>query len=152
MEFDLDLAKKQSSDNPVYYVQYAHARIAGILTQAAEHGLSPEGGDVQLLTDAAELTLVRKMLRAAGADRVDRRDRTRPHHLPHYAIDLATTFHEFYERCRVMPHYLDEDGHERAPSPEDVALSKARLRLVAAAKVALARTLGLMGMDAPERM
>jgi arginyl-tRNA synthetase len=67
-------------------------------------------------------------------------------------MDLATSFHEFYEKCRVMPRHLDEEGRERTPSADEVALSKARLRLVAAAKVALARTLGLMGMDAPERM
>jgi arginyl-tRNA synthetase len=151
MEFDLDLAKKQSNDNPVYYVQYAHARIAGILSNAAERGLSPEGGDVRLLTDPAELTLIRKMLllpelieSIAGSHE--------PHHLPHYSTDLATTFHDFYEKCRVMPRYLDEDGRERAPSDDELALSRARLRLVAAAKVALSRSLSLMGMDAPERM
>ncbi len=151
MEFDLDLAKKQSNDNPVYYVQYAHARIAGILSQASEHGLSPDGGDVSMLTDPAELTLVRKMLHLP--ELVESiAESHEPHHLPHYAIDLATSFHDFYEKCRVMPRWLDEDGNQR-PVPEgELALSRARLRLVAAAKVALARTLGLMGMDAPERM
>ena len=151
MEFDLDLAKKQSNDNPVYYVQYAHARIAGILTQASERGLSPDGGDVALLTDPAELTLIRKMLELPELIE-SIADNHEPHHLPHYAQSLATTFHEFYERCRVMPRHLDEQGRERTPSPDEVALAKARLRLVAAAKVALARTLDLMGMDAPERM
>ncbi|HXH22215.1 MAG TPA: arginine--tRNA ligase [Dehalococcoidia bacterium] len=151
MEFDLDLAKKQSSENPVYYVQYAHARIAGILTQAAERDLSPEGGDVSLLTDPAEMALIRKMLLLPELIE-SIAESHEPHHLPHYAMDLATAFHEFYERCRVMPRYLDDEGRERTPSEAEVALARARLRLVAAAKITLARTLGLMGMEAPERM
>jgi arginyl-tRNA synthetase len=151
MEFDIDLAKKQSADNPVYYVQYAHARIAGILNQAAERGLSPEGGDVALLGDPAELQLIRKMLQLPELIE-SIAENHEPHHLPHYAMELATAFHDFYERCRVMPHYLDDGGRERTPSEEELALARARLRLVAAAKVALARTLGLMGMEAPERM
>ena len=151
MEFDLDLAKKQSNENPVYYVQYAHARIAGIVTQAAERGLSPEGGDVSLLTDPSELTLIRKMLLLPELIE-SIAESHEPHHLPHYAMELATTFHDFYEKCRVMPRHLDEEGRERTPSEDEIALSKARLRLVAAAKLALARTLNLMGMEAPERM
>jgi arginyl-tRNA synthetase len=151
MEFDLDLAKKQSNENPVYYVQYAHARIAGILNQAAERGLGPEGGDVSLLNDPAELALIRKMLLLPELIE-SIAESHEPHHLPHYAMELATTFHDFYERCRVMPRHLDEEGNERTPADDEVALARARLRLVAAAKVALSRTLGLMGMEAPERM
>ncbi|HEY7268595.1 MAG TPA: arginine--tRNA ligase [Dehalococcoidia bacterium] len=151
MEFDVDLAKKQSADNPVYYVQYAHARIAGILTQAAERGLSPEAGDVTLLSEAAELALIRKMLQLPELIE-SIAESHEPHHLPHYAMELATAFHDFYERCRVMPRYLDDEGRERTPADDEIALSRARLRLVAAAKVALARTLGLMGMEAPDRM
>jgi arginyl-tRNA synthetase len=67
-------------------------------------------------------------------------------------MELATTFHDFYERCRVMPRHLDEEGNERTPGDDELALARARLRLVAAAKVALSRTLSLMGMEAPERM
>lgn len=138
MEFDIDLAKRQSNENPVYYVQYAHARIAGILTQAAERGLKFEEGDVQLLTHPAELALIRKMLLLP--ELVESiADAREPHHLPHYALDLATAFHDFYERCRV----LNEDDPE---------LTRARLRLSASAKVVLGRTLDLMGMSAPERM
>jgi arginyl-tRNA synthetase len=151
MEFDLDLAKKQSNENPVYYVQYAHARIAGILNQAAERGLGPEGGDVALLNDPAELALIRKMLLLPELIE-SIAESHEPHHLPHYAMELATTFHDFYERCRVMPRHLDEEGNERTPSDDELALARARLRLVAAAKVALSRTLSLMGMEAPERM
>jgi arginyl-tRNA synthetase len=138
MEFDIDLAKRQSNENPVYYVQYAHARIAGILSQAAERGFSPEGAEVGLLVHPAELALVRKMLLLPELVESIAESRE-PHHLPHYAMELATVFHDFYERCRVID----------AEQPE---LSKARLRLCAAAKVALARSLELMGMSAPERM
>ena len=137
MEFDLDLAKRQSNDNPVYYVQYAHARIAGILRTAEERGVSPTGGDVQLLRHPAELALVRKMLMLP--ELVETVAKTlEPHHLPHYASELATAFHSFYTECRVVS--------------DDEPLTRARLRLTAAAKVTLARVLQLMGMDAPERM
>jgi arginyl-tRNA synthetase len=137
MEFDLDLAKRQSSDNPVYYVQYAHARIAGILRTAAERRLNPTGGNVQLLRHPAELALVRKML--VLPELIETVSRTlEPHHLPHYASELATAFHAFYTECKVVS--------------EDVPLSQARLLLTAAARVVLARVLHLMGMDAPERM
>ena len=137
MDFDIELAKRQSAENPVYYVQYAHARIAGILAQAAERGLDPEGGDVALLTDDAELSLIRKMLRLPELIE-SMAESLEPHQLPYYATDLATAFHDFYEKCRVLG--------------DDEALSRARLRLVAAAKAVLARSLDLMGMSAPERM
>jgi arginyl-tRNA synthetase len=137
MDFDLELAKQQSAENPVYYVQYAHARISGILRHAADRSPEYADGDVSLLAHPAELTLVRKMLRLpellesiAG--------NLEPHHLPHYAQDLATAFHDFYEKCRVVS--------------DDVPLSKARLKLVAACRLALERTLYLIGVSAPERM
>jgi len=137
MDFDIELAKRQSAENPVYYVQYAHARIAGILLQAAERGVDYAGGDVSLLTHEAELALVRKMLRLP--ELVEAMiESLEPHQLPYYAVELATAFHDFYEKCRVLS--------------DDVALSRARLKLVAAAKTVLARTLDLMGMTAPERM
>ncbi len=137
MDFDIELAKRQSAENPVYYVQYAHARIAGILAQATERGVDPANGDVGLLTHEAELALVRKMLRLP--ELVDSIAVTlEPHQLPYYAVELATAFHDFYEKCRVLS--------------DDQALSRARLKLVSAAKITLARTLALMGMTAPERM
>ncbi|HEX5369087.1 MAG TPA: arginine--tRNA ligase [Dehalococcoidia bacterium] len=138
MDFDIDLAKRQSSENPVYYVQYAHARSAGILAQAAERGLGFEHGDVALLTHPAELTLIRKMLLLPELVEAVAENHE-PHHLPHYALDLATAFHDFYEKCRV----LDE------AEPE---LSRARLRLIAAAKQVVAAALSLMGMSAPDKM
>ncbi|TMB98802.1 MAG: arginine--tRNA ligase [Chloroflexi bacterium] len=137
MEFDLDLAKRQSAENPVYYVQYAHARIAGILIQAGERIIDYSSGDVSLLTHEAELALIRKMLRLP--ELVESMALSlEPHALPYYALELATAFHDFYEKCRVLS--------------DDEALSKARLKLVSAAKITLARALDLMGMTAPERM
>ena len=137
MEFDIELAKRQSAENPVYYVQYAHARIAGILTQAAERGIDFKDGDVALLKEDAELDLVRKMLRLP--ELIEQIAITNePHQLPYYATEMATTFHDFYEKCRVLG--------------DDEALTKARLKLVSAAKAVLARSLDLMGMSAPERM
>jgi arginyl-tRNA synthetase len=146
MEFDIDLAKRQTAENPVYYVQYAHARIAAILNDAAERGFDPAaGGDLSLLSHPAELALVRKMLMLP--ELVESiAESLEPHHLPHYAQELATAFHDFYEKCRVLPR--------REPSPEDppAELTRARLALAAAAKVVLARSLQLMGMSAPEHM
>ena len=140
MEFDLELAKKESADNPVYYVQYAHARIAGILRQAAERSVTWDDGDVSLLGDDAELALIRKMLLLP--ELVEGIAVTlAPHALPHYAAELATAFHWFYDHCRVL-----------SADPADAPLMKARLKLVEACKTVLARTLGLMGMSAPDEM
>ncbi|HEX5479708.1 MAG TPA: arginine--tRNA ligase [Dehalococcoidia bacterium] len=138
MEFDLELAKKQAAENPVYYVQYAHARIAGILTNAAERGFSSEDGDVALLGHPMELELIRKMLQLPELVQLMAHN-LEPHHLPHYAQDLATAFHAFYTECRV----LDADNP---------ALSSARLKLCDAARLALARALTLMGVSAPDQM
>ena len=137
MDFDLELAKKQSSDNPVYYVQYAHARIASILKLAQERGVDNLDGDVSLLTAEPELTLIRKMLLLPEI--VETITLTlEPHHLTYYAQELATVFHAFYKNCRVVT--------------DDVALTGARLKLVKAAKTVLGRTLRLMGMTAPDSM
>ncbi len=139
MEFDLELAKRQSAENPVYYVQYAHARIAGILAKAEERGVSFAGADVALLTHPAELELVREMLQLPELVHLMAKN-LEPHHLPHYAQELATSFHAFYTECRVM-------GEDVTPD-----LTKARLQLCLAAKITLARALTLMGMTAPDRM
>ena len=140
MEFDLELATRESSENPVYYVQYAHARNASILNLAAERGIDYDAGDVTLLTHPYELGLIRTMLRLPELI-VQVAENLEPHHLPHYAMELATAFHHFYENCRVI-----------SANPEDNELTLARLKLVAAAQVAFRRTLTLMGMSAPERM
>lgn len=137
MELDLNLATKQSNENPVYYVQYGHARIASIFRKAEEEGASMAGGNVALLTHPSEFELIRQMVRlreivAHAAETLS------PHHLTYYAQDLATAFHAFYRDCRVVS--------------EDTALTTARLKLVKAAQITLANTLRLMGMSAPERM
>jgi arginyl-tRNA synthetase len=137
MDFDMELAKKHSADNPVYYVQYAHARIASILRVAGEKGASSDGGDVSLLTSEPELVLIRKMLLLPEMVELICSS-LEPHHLTYYAQDLATVFHSFYMQCRVV-----SDNEE---------LTSARLKLVKAAKTILGRTLNLMGMDAPDKM
>jgi arginyl-tRNA synthetase len=140
MDFDLELAKEQSEENPVYYVQYAHARIASILRNAAEAGVSGEGADLKLLHQPAELNLIRTMLRFEEVVELAA-SRLEPHHLPHYAMELAATFHTFYRECRVL-----------SSDPGDAEISKARLQLVTATKHALSRALDLMGVAAPESM
>ena len=145
MDFDLDLAKKQSADNPVFYVQYAHARLCSILERAGEQGLTPEGGDVAKLTHPSELALIREMMRLTDVIELVATS-LEPQQLPHYAMSLANAFHAF------------NDAFKQANDPslkvitDDAAMSRARLRLVLAARIALARVLDLMGMTAPERM
>ena len=145
MEFDLDLAVTQSNENPVFYVQYAHARLAGILQRAQEQGLDAEDGDVSLLTQPHELALVREMMQLSEVIETVATD-FEPQHLPHYAMSLASAFTAFNDA------YKQANDSSLKVITEDKALSKARLRLVLAAKISLARILGLMGMSAPERM
>jgi len=139
IDFDLDLAVEQSEKNPVYYVQYAHARIASILRYAADLGWDLDAsGNVSLLTHPSELALIRKMLElpevvALAATQLA------PHHLTFYAQDLAAVFHAFYRDCRVV-------------ASEEPERTQARLMLAQAAKLTLARALGLLGVTAPERM
>ncbi len=140
MDFDLDLAVEQSAENPVYYVQYGHARIASILRYARERVPDFADGDVSLLRHPAELTLIRHMLLLPEV--VEQAAvNLAPHHLPYYAQELASAFHSFYKECRVV-----------SSDPADAELNKARLKLVSAAKIVLAKTLKLMGVSAPERM
>jgi arginyl-tRNA synthetase len=140
IEFDLGVALEQGDKNPVYYVQYAHARIASILRNAAERGQLHADGDVRLLTHPAEQALIRKMLELPEQVELAARQLT-PHVRPHYALVLAALFHSFYKQCRVLPG-----------ESVDAETSKARLKLVKATQQVLARTLGLMGMSAPEQM
>ena len=140
MEFDLELAKKESSENPVYYVQYAHARNAGILSLARERNIDWSRGDVSLLNDPSELALVRAMIRLPELVQL-MAENLEPHHLAHFTMELATAFHGFYEDCRVI-----------SANPEDSEVTLARLKLVESAQIVLRRCLELMGMNAPERM
>ncbi len=137
MDFDLELAKRQSADNPVYYVQYAHARIASIIRLAEQRKIDYSQGEVSLLSTEPELTLIRRLILLPEI--VEHVAVTlEPHHLPYYAQDLATVFHSFYKQCRVVS--------------EDEALTGARLKLVKATQIALVKVLHLMGMSAPEKM
>jgi arginyl-tRNA synthetase len=140
MDFDLELAKEHSNENPVYYIQYAHARISSILRVAQERGLESDGGDVSLLSHPMELALIRRMLMLPEVIELAATNLA-PHHLAAYALDLASQFHVFYRDCRVV-----------SSDPADYELTRARLKLVRAAKIVLAKTLRLMGMSAPEQM
>jgi arginyl-tRNA synthetase len=137
MDFDLELVKKQSMDNPVYYVQYAYARLNSIVKLAREQGIDDQSGDVRFLKEPEELALLREMLILPEVLELVA-STLQPHHLPHYAQNLATVFHSFYQHCRVIT--------------PDVDLSRARLKLVRSALLVFRRTLNLMGMSAPEHM
>ena len=141
MDFDLELAKRESTENPVYYVQYAHARISSILRLARERGIpTSRDGDVSLLTDDAELDLIRKMVQLPEMVETMARN-LEPHHLSYYSQEMATAFHWFYKQCRVV-----------SSIPGEEAVTRARLKLVEASRIVLARCLTLMGMSAPEEM
>jgi len=137
MDFDLELAKKESPENPVFYVQYAHARISSIIRLAEEKQIDFSDGDITLLTSEPEMTLIRKIILLPEVIEVIAQTLS-PHHLAYYAQELATVFHSFYKQCRVVS--------------DDMAVTKARLKLVQAARIAFARTLSLMGMSVLERM
>jgi arginyl-tRNA synthetase len=138
LEFDLDLAREETDTNPVFYVQYAHARLSSIVALAAKRGLSADGGDVALLAHPSELALIRRLLDLSEALHMAVAELA-PHLLTTYSRELAADFHAFYRDCRV----LDED---------DPARSAARLRLVHAARIGLGRALELLGVSAPEEM
>ena len=131
IEIDVDLARERSEKNPVYYVQYAHARIAGILGNAGDAAASTEGSDPA----PAERELIKRL--AEFPDVVtEATERRAPHALPNYAIRLADDFHRFYHLHRVL------ESEEQA----------FRLALVTATKAVLARSLDLIGVEAPDRM
>ena len=155
IDFDIEVAKKKDATNPVYYVQYAHARICSILRKAACEGdlAAAEAGDITFnelaertvgadvdlspLCEESELALMRKMgdfadmVAQAAADRA-------PFRLTHYAQDLAALFHQFYTNCHVLA--------------DDEATRRARLALCDASRIVLALTLSLLGVSAPEKM
>ncbi len=146
IDFDMSLAVQRRNENRVFYVQYGHARICSLLQRALQNGYQnpeemPEDASeiVTLLTDPAELTLVRRMLEMEEQIELAV-ERLSPHNLTYYAEDLTKTFSVFYENCQVL--------HSEVP-PQ---LARARLLLILAAKTALSRVLRLMGMTAPEEM
>ena len=138
IDFDIELAKKQSAENPVYYVQYAHARIASILRKAADVGIAPAADVDALLGGAPEAALARAVVRFPEVIE-DAATSEETHGVTAYATMLATEFHAFYRDARVV----DEAEPER---------SAGRLALVSAARVTLANALGLLGISAPESM
>jgi len=140
MEFDIELAASRSMDNPVYYVQYAHARISSILRNAIEQKVDATDADLSLLTHDAELALIRQIIDLPEVIALSA-ERTEATQLPYYAYELARAFTTFYEHCRVL-----------SENEEDLPISQARLQLVDATRIALARTLTLMGMSAPDKM
>ena len=137
LDFDLDLAKRQNDENPAYYVQYAHARIASILRFAAERGLAPASQAASDFSAPEERALIRRLaafpevVRGAAVAR-------EPHRIPAFLMDTAADFHRFYHACRVVS--------------EDAALSRDRLLLAQAARLVIRNGLALMGVSAPERM
>jgi arginyl-tRNA synthetase len=138
IDIDIELAKRQSAENPVYYVQYAHARIASILRKAAEAGLVPAPGVEGWLAGAPEAALARAVARFPEVVE-DAAWSEETHGVTAYATELATQFHAFYRDARVV----DET---------EPARSAARLALVSAARITLANALGLLGISAPESM
>ena len=140
IDFDLDAAVAQVNENPVYYVQYSHARICSILAKAQEEGMMDDSTEVNLtlLDHLSELILIRKLLDIE--EQIDLVvEKLSPHNLTHYVIELSKNFSGFYRDCKVV------DGDEPA-------LSQARLALCQATRVVLAKVLGLLGVHAPERM
>jgi arginyl-tRNA synthetase len=140
MEFDIELVKRQTLDNPVYYVQYGHARIASILRLAEQRSIAlrpVDEVDLGTLAIEPELDLLRRIADLPDEIR-QAADLRAPHRLTHYAQDLAARFHRFYTECRVIT--------------DDDELTQARLWLCTAAKQGMANVLGLLGVSAPERM
>ena len=138
MNFDLGLAEERSQENPVYYVQYAHARLSSILRKAEEEGVVATEGNLSLLVHTKERELIRELMFFPELIETVAADFS-VHKLPQYAMKLADKFHSFYDTCRVI--YAEEKE-----------LTAARLQLVQATKIVLAETLALMGISAPEQM
>ncbi|BBY59838.1 arginine--tRNA ligase [Mycolicibacterium sarraceniae] len=141
IDIDLQLWSSASSENPVYYVQYAHARLSALARNAAELGLAPDTAHLELLTHDKEGVLIRNLgefarVLEAGASLRE------PHRVCRYLEDLAGDYHRFYDSCRVLPMGDEEPGD----------LHRARLALCAATRQVIANGLGILGVSAPERM
>ncbi len=135
IDFDMDLAKSQSADNPVYYVQYAHARICSILAQA---GREPDRADLTRLTHPSELELIRRLADYPDEVAIAAVNRE-PHRIAGYVLDLAGLFHNFYNHCRCILE-------------DDVPLMDARLQLISAVAGTIRSALTVLGVSAPEKM
>ena len=137
LDFDLDLAKKESSENPVYYIQYAHARINSIFRKAQEEGVSQSSDNLELLKATEEIELVKKLLLFPEVIE-DSAKSLAPHKVAYYLQELAAQFHVYYNKCRVVD--------------DDTEMSAARLYLVKCTQTVLANGLNLLGVSAPEKM
>jgi arginyl-tRNA synthetase len=138
LNFDLGLAKQQSDENPVYYLQYAHARIASIIRHAEDVGVDRNApATLSLLTQPEEITLMKKL--NEFPDMVESCAATfEPHHLADYLSDLAAQYHRFYHEHRVVT--------------EDLPLTAARMSLCLATKIVLGNGFAILGISAPEKM
>ena len=137
LDFDMDLATSQSNENPVYYIQYAHARICSIFRQAEENNLKAENPELALLVEETEINLINKL--AEYEDEIEKAAKEyAPQRIARYAYDLAGCFHSFYNQCRILG--VDEK------------LAEARLALVKATAHVIRHALGIVGVSAPERM
>lgn len=137
LDFDLDLAKKESSENPVYYIQYAYARIGSIFRKAHEEGITQSSNNLALLKAAEEIDLVKKLLLFPEVVQ-DSAQSLAPHKVAYYLQELAAQFHVYYNKCRVVDENKDISG--------------ARLYLITCAQTVLGNGLKLLGVSAPERM
>ena len=138
LNFDLELAEEESEKNPVFYLQYAHARICSVLDKAEEVGFShDEDADLSLLTHEDESALIKELLRFPR-ELQNAADNRAPHFVPNYLRDVATAFSQFYDNCRIIG--------------EEDALASARMRLALAAKTVLKNGLTVLGIDAPRQM
>jgi arginyl-tRNA synthetase len=141
LDFDLDVAKSESNDNPVYYIQYAHARIASVFRQLADRELTWDDSsgrkNLVLLTEPQERSLVRAMSRYPEVVELAASNRA-PQHMVHYLRDLANDFHTYYNAHAFIV--------------EDDALRDARLTLIAAARTIIVNGLTILGVSAPETM
>jgi arginyl-tRNA synthetase len=136
LDFDLEVAKKQSAENPVFYCQYAHARISSIMQNADSFG-DYKTADLSLLKEKEELMLIRKIWQFNSTIRICVNSRD-PYMLTVYLQELGEVFHKFYDQHRVLS--------------DDLKLTQARLALISGARIVIATGLGLLGVLAPEKM
>jgi len=137
MDFDLELAKKQTMDNPVYYVQYAHARASNIIANSNSITFDHNNVNYSLLTETAEMDLIKKLIEFPNAVK-EAAISMQPHHIARYSRELASLFHSYYHKCRVIS--------------DDIEIMKARLVLIQSVKIVISNSLKLLGISAPEKM
>jgi arginyl-tRNA synthetase len=138
LDFDLELAEEESEKNPVFYLQYAHARICSVIDKAEEVGFAyDDNADLSLLTHEDEIALIKELLRFPQALQ-NAADARAPHFVPNYLRDVATAFSQFYDNCRIIG--------------EDDELATARMHLALAAQTVLANGLTVLGISTPRNM